>query len=380
MGPEKLRDKRWYPYTVAACAAVLLYVILTHLGGIGGAVRTFVGYFSPLALGCVLAYLMNPLAGLYRRTVFRGVRREKLRWTLSVALTLLSVLLILTFLLGTLIPQMFDSVMTLVDNMDGYVASLRVLAERLGMAEALGVDRLLSSSEGVLKTVTALIAENIRTILSAGATAGKSLANWLIGLILSAYLLSAKESVKRGVARLLRALLKPERLAAVTTFFSRCDRIVIRYVAFSLLDALIVGVANAVFMAAFGMQFVGLVSLAVAATNLVPTFGPVIGAVIGGFVLLLVNPIHALAFLIFTVVLQFLDGYVIKPKLFGNSLGVSGLLILAAVVVCGNMFGIVGILLSIPFAAILDFVYRDYFLPALERRRGAPDETGNGQA
>ncbi len=368
MEPEKLRDKKWYPHTVAACVAVLLYVILTHLDRIGGAARTFVGYFTPLALGCVLAYLMNPLAELYRRTAFRRVRREKLRWTLSVALTLLTVLLILTFLLGTLIPQLVDSVVTLVDNMDGYIASLRVLAERLGMAEALNVDQLLSSSEDVLKKLAAFVTENIKTILSASATAGKSLVNWVIGLILSVYLLSAKEAIKRGVVRLLRALMKEDRLTAVTTFFSRCDSIVIRYVVFSLLDALIVGAANAIFMAAFGMQFVGLVSLAVAATNLIPTFGPVIGAAIGGFVLLLVNPIHALAFLIFTAVLQFLDGYVIKPKLFGGSLGVSGLLILTAVVVCGNMFGIPGILLSIPFAAILDFVYRDYFLPALESR------------
>ena len=90
--------------------------------------------------------------------------------------------------------------------------------------------------------------------------------------------------------------------------------------------------------------------------------------------LLLVNPMHALAFLIFTVVLQFLDGYVIKPKLFGDSLGVSGLLILVSVVVCGNMFGIVGILLSIPLAAILDFIYRDYLLPALEVRRARSDK------
>ena len=116
------------------------------------------------------------------------------------------------------------------------------------------------------------------------------------------------------------------------------------------------------------MQFAGLVSVVVGATNLIPTFGPVIGGAIGAFVLLLVKPMHALAFLIFTVVLQTLDGYIIKPKLFGNSLGVSGLLILVSIVVMGNIFGVVGILLSIPVAAILDFIYRDAFLPWLEER------------
>ncbi len=83
---------------------------------------------------------------------------------------------------------------------------------------------------------------------------------------------------------------------------------------------------------------------------------------------MMVEPWHALAFLVFTLLLQLCDGYVIKPKLFGNSLGVSGLLILIWIIVGGSMFGVIGILLAIPFAAILDFVYRDYFLPMLEGR------------
>jgi predicted PurR-regulated permease PerM len=134
-----------------------------------------------------------------------------------------------------------------------------------------------------------------------------------------------------------------------------------------------VGGANAVFMAICGMQYVGLVSVVCGVTNLIPSFGPVIGAVIGGFILLLVNPWHALLFLGFTAVLQTLDGYVIKPKLFGDSLGVSGLLILISIVLFGNIFGVVGILLAIPLAAIIDFTYEEGILPLLEMRRAKLD-------
>ena len=374
MRSRKLRDQNWYPYTVAACAAVLLYVVLTHLSEIGGAVRTFGGFFASLLLGCVLAYLMNPLAMLYQRSVFKSVRRDKLRWPLSVGLALLTVLLVLTLLLGTLIPQLVDSIGTLLGNMDGYLASLQSLAQQWGIAEKLNLDQLLSSTDSMISKVMDYLSDNLKNILSASAAVGKNVMNWVIALILSVYLLASKDSLKAGVSRLLRALMPRRRYDGVVTFFSRCDKILIRYIVYSLLDAAIVGVANAAFMMIFGMQYIGLVSMVVAVTNLIPTFGPVIGAVVGGFVLLLVNPMHALAFLIFTVVLQFLDGYVIKPKLFGDSLGVSGLLILVSVVVCGNMFGIVGILLSIPLAAILDFIYRDYLLPALEVRRARSDK------
>ena len=151
-------------------------------------------------------------------------------------------------------------------------------------------------------------------------------------------------------------------------FFSRCDVILVRYIVSSLLDAAIIGIINAVFMSLMGMQYVGLISVIVALTNLIPTFGPLIGGAIGAFILVLFKPWHALFFLLFTLVLQFLDGYIIKPKLFGNTLGVSGLLILVSVLVCGNIAGVVGILLSIPLAAILNFVYLDVLLPYLERR------------
>ena len=133
------------------------------------------------------------------------------------------------------------------------------------------------------------------------------------------------------------------------------------------------GCINAIFMAIAGMQYIGLVSFIVAVANLLPTFGPIIGGVLGGFILLMVKPIHALMFIIFTIVLQFVDGYIIKPRLFGNTLGVSGLWILIAVIVAGEMFGVPGILLAIPGAAIIDRVYKENFLPMLERRRFRKD-------
>jgi predicted PurR-regulated permease PerM len=106
----------------------------------------------------------------------------------------------------------------------------------------------------------------------------------------------------------------------------------------------------------------------VAVTNLVPTFGPIVGGAVGALILLLVKPVHAVIFVIFTFILQFIDPYFIKPRLFGNTLGVSGLLIVVSVLVCGRMFGVAGILISIPLAAILSFVYKEAILPALERR------------
>ncbi len=189
----------------------------------------------------------------------------------------------------------------------------------------------------------------------------------MIAFILSVYLLAEKGKLKAGLRRLLRAVFG-ERYGGVSVFLHKCNDIVHRYIVSNLIDSLIVGVANAIFMTIAGMEYVGLTSFVVAVTNLIPTFGPVIGAVIGGFVLLMVKPVHALMFLVFTIILQVCDGYVIKPRLFGSSLGVSGLWILVGVVVGGSMFGVVGILVAIPAVAIIDLIYGSYLLPWLERR------------
>ena len=121
-------------------------------------------------------------------------------------------------------------------------------------------------------------------------------------------------------------------------------------------------------MACFKMNYIILISVTVAVTNLIPTFGPIIGGAIGAFILVLINPLHALYFLIITVVLQTIDGYVIKPRLFGGSLGVSGVWILLFVIVGGKLFGIAGMLLAIPCAAIVSFIYNDWKVVRAERQ------------
>ncbi len=402
---NSFNNKQWYSNTVAACIAVVLYVALMNLSSITGALRTFYGYFSALVLGGVLAYTMNPLAMLFQRTVFRRVKKETLRWLLSVGLTVISLLLFIGFVLGTLIPQLYNSVATLIGNMKGYLESLQALIEKWGMADKIKLDQFVDA-DGIGKQITDYLMKNASGVVNTTAAAGKGLVKWGVALILSVYFLASKDAVKRNCKRLLRALVTPKQDKAapageqntpeapmprteekaaegkptkdpyesVVKFLDRCNRILVQYISYSLLDAAIIGLTNSIFMTCLGMQYIGLVSLTVAVMNLVPTFGPLVGGLIGGFILLLVDPLDALIFILFTMVLQFIDGYVIKPKMFGGLLGVSGLLILAMIIVCGSMFGVVGILLAIPLASILDYVYEEGFLPYLERKRGIEPE------
>ena len=357
MKKDKFRNKKWYNNAVAIVIGVVSYVALTNLDTINVFLRNVGGYFAPIFFGGVIAYLVNPLANALCRRLFKNIKNETLKWTLAVFLGMFLVILVLSALLFMLVPQLIESTMLLVSNMDGYITRLNTLIESMNLGTLdIGsqVEEMVGSSEDLIKTASQFLSTSLRSILSASADVGKTIFNLLIASILSIYLLLAKESIKTGSKRLMRALISQKWYDIVLNFMVRCNNILVRYIVFTLLDGAIVGGTNAVFMAICGMQYVGLVSVVCGVTNLIPSFGPIIGAAIGGFILLLVNPWHALMFLIFTAVLQTLGGYVIKPKLFGDSLGVSGLLILISIVLLGNIFGVVGILLAILPAATLD--------------------------
>ena len=150
-----------------------------------------------------------------------------------------------------------------------------------------------------------------------------------------------------------------------SSFLQKCKTIFTQYFSCTLLDGLIIGAANAVFLFAMRMPFVVLISVLAGLLNMVPTVGPVIGAVIGGLLLLFHRPSSALWFLLFTVLLQVLDSYLIRPKLFGRSLGIPSAAVLIVTIVGAHFFGILGLLFAVPAAAVLLMVIR-------ERRRTVP--------
>ncbi len=368
---KKLSERPWYTGAVVVCIGVLFYVLLTNLNSVLAAVGAFLSNFRAVFLGLIFAYILNPVANFFYQKVLKKMKVGKTRWGIAVALTVLLALLVLVILMGTLIPQLVQSIATFSSNIDNYAASMIKMLESSPLKDFVDAEQLATLSQNALSSITTFVRENAGKILSSAANSGKGVITLAIAAILGVYVLIDKKRVLSGWWRLLRILLPEGATERFMDFTLRCDTILMSYLGSTLLDSMIVGVLNAVFMLICGMQYVGLVSVVVAITNLIPNFGPIIGAVIGGFVLLLVNPLHALMFIVFTVAVQFVDAYILKPKLFSGSLGVSGLLILVASIVLGNMFGVWGMVLSVPIAAILSFIFRDYILARHEKKRRA---------
>ena len=365
---KKLSEKKWYSGAVIACIAVAFFVLLSNFSTVLSAIGSFLRNFRAVFLAFIFAYILNPFAEFFYYKLFSKMKLGKARWAFSVAFAVVIALLALVLMLGMLIPQLMQSVLLFAANYEKYAASLTQMIQGSPLELFIDPGQLQLLTENALNSVSDVVQKNASGILSFVTNSGKSILVTVIAMILAVYVLLDKKKVMGGFWRLMRLILRQEANENFMDFTLRCDTILRSYLGQTILDCMIIGSINAVFMAVCRMQYIGLITVVVALTNLVPNFGPVIGAAIGGFILLLVNPAHALLFLVFCAFLQFFDAYILKPRLFSNSLGVSGLLILIASIVLGSMFGFWGMLLAIPAAAILSFLYHDFFLPRREKQ------------
>ena len=369
--------------TVSMCITVVFYLFLSHLNLVGSALSSAFDVIYPVFLGIVLAYIMDPLCKLLETRVFKKINKEGQRRSLSVAVALLLLIALIAILLGALIPQIVSSIGGFFGNLNSYARSFSgLLGQIADMAAEKNID-LTGVEEKInefLESLTSILSSSLGRIAQTSLNFGSNVMNFFIGFILAIYLLMDKSRVLNSFDRLLRVLLSGRTHDVVTDFLKRCNDTLITYIVIDLLDALMVGVVNFIFMVIAGIPYAVMISVIVGVFNLAPTFGPIAGCLLGALLLLLVNPWYALFFIIFTIILQIFDGYIFKPKIFGNRFGVSAIWILIFLVVGGRLFGVSGILLAIPLASIVDYLYHDVFMDKMEKRRLAADRREKNEA
>ena len=357
--------------TVAICIGAAVFVVLWHLPAVLNGIGTFIGFFRSVIFGLIFAYILNPLVRLFENRILKNHLGKRTRHAASIALTIILVIVLAILLALFLIPQIISSVKLFLSNLDIYIESTQ---KALGSVQEyfadMGMDLsgLIANIDEMFKGLQNALPNGLNGIFSTLQSIGTNVMDFFIAAIIAVYFLADKERLLHGSSKILRSMQKPETNRKTMAFLKQGNEILIRYIVFDLLDALFVGVANGIFMMIARLPYGVMVSVVVAITNLAPTFGPIIGCVIGCFLLFLVNPVYALEFLIFTIILQFFDGYVLKPKMFSGALGVPSVLIICCIVVGGKMFGIWGILLAIPFATMFYYVLRETVLKKLDKR------------
>lgn len=371
---KSIFTKKQAGYALTACIAVVLYEFLEHFEAMKPFLLSVKAFLSPIIIGIAIAYLFDPLADdVFERKLLKNMKNESARHTWGVILTIVCMVLILVLLLVALIPSVAKSISKLVSNWDEYNLKLHAIIGKIAaFAGAHNIKIDMSPVEGYLDNLAGKIMEivknNSKSILGTLGEIGSGVSNFGVGIIFGFCFLGAKKTLLKFLDKIRHALHTNETIERNNQLFGRCHKIFVRYVGCTLLDACIVGVATLIFMLIMGMPYAPLIAVVVALTNIIPTFGPMIGSAIGIFFLILENPMQALWFFVFSCILQSIDGMVIKPRLFSNSLGLPAVWTLVLIILGGKIAGMLGIILAIPFAAIFVIIYQETIEPRLEKR------------
>ena len=381
---SKYEKNRWTGLTISLCIVVVFYMLVSNIGNLKGFFDSFFAITSTVIIGAVIAYTANPFACfIYKRIEKKFKENHKNRaWVLSAVLSLTTMLLLIAGLIVLITPRLIENITAFARGLTGYIDSLKQLITESELDESYKVSILgfVNEQTDITVLVSKVFSENEITpgwVLSFSAGIGSKAFGFMIGVILAYYFLCAKKKLIDTLGEFFYLVIPSAHYTNWRNICNRLNAIFSRFIVCELVDALIVGIVNALFMFATGMPYAVFCSVVVALTNLAPTFGPFVGAFIGAVILLLAKPDSVIIWLVFTLALQLIDGYVIKPRLFGSALNVPPFLVLVFLVVGGKIWGVPGVLLAIPLAAILTYIYSEIVVPWLKDRKKVKDGAKN---
>ena len=376
--------------------AILLFFAIQKLDQLTAGFQWLMGVLTPFIYGGALAYLLKTPCGFLERYIEAALPKKHrgLAHVISVAAVLLLSALVIYLLLSMVIPEMANSIMALAVAVPPQVEQFsQWVLERLDGNEVLQnyADNIFSSVEDWLKNWAANdMLPTLQGMMGGAVTAVTSvltvLKNIILGIIICIYLLLGRKTFARHGKALVYSVFKPERADKVLQEFSFIDKTFVGFFGGKILDSAVVGMLCYIFcmimsLVTTGFENAVLISVIIGVTNVIPYFGPFIGAVPSALLILMVSPRSCLIFLIFIVILQQFDGNVLGPKLLADSVGLSGFWVLFSITLFQGMFGFVGILVGVPvFAVIYDLVKRA-ILRGLENHgrmdvlRGGPPES-----
>lgn len=359
-------DKRYLYWGITAfcviAACIIVFQGLVHWRSIRAAAQMVLGILKPFIYGLVLAYLLHKPVRFAETKLFRGIkgksseRAKRARRALSVLLVMLLVLVLIGGGLALLLPQLYTSLMSLANRLPDYFTD--VMNWIGGFLE--GNPRLESIVLGMIGNVeesltgwmrTTLLAQ-VNTILT-GLTTGvievvRSVINIAVGFVVAVYVLYHRERFNSQFKKVAYAILRPKHAESLFAGFGFLDRTCGSFITSKLIDSLIVGVVCWIAMSIANIPYALIVSIIVGVTNVIPFFGPFIGAIPSALLILMESPMKCLIFVIMILIIQQLDGNVLFPRLQGSALKLSGFWILFAILFFGGLFGFWGMLLGVP--------------------------------
>lgn len=377
---------------IVVCGCILFYYIIFHWEEFVGVIKSILAVFTPFFIGITIAYLLNPIMKFTEKRVLfplfakykpkTGFKNEKRSVRIfSVIITMIIFALMLYGLIMLIVPQITESIESIIVKIPGFVTDSTVYLNDKA-------DELLRKNpdlEGILNTywsnftnwsidtfVPALkdiVSKTSSSLVSSVIGVVKTTLNLVIGIIISVYLLFSKELFCAQAKKISYALLREERANNLINNMRYANKIFGGFISGKILDSFIIGVICYICSLILRLPYPALISVIVGVTNIIPVFGPFIGAIPSALFILLVSPQKCLTFLIFVLILQQFDGNILGPKILGDSTGLSSFWVIFAITLFSGAFGPLGLFLGVPVFAVIYAAIRTFVSQRLEKKK-----------
>jgi predicted PurR-regulated permease PerM len=352
-------SKKYFVYAALAGAAVVITAALFFKTSvILTALRAVFRIITPFLAGIAIAFILNgPLCRVRKLTDKIFKKSEKVSAAVSVAAVYILFLGLLAGIIAVIIPNLIDSVKMLIGNFNTYYDNFIEFYEKMRGRDTLGI---LEKITVFLSEISEVTPDWVRRTLEKTGGFLTGLLNFVIGFIISIYILAEKESLKKAANEICVLFLPKQKYEIVTKYYTLIFKTFSGFVSGQLAEAFILGSLCYVGMVIFGFDYPLLISVIICITALVPIAGALIGTIPSAFLLLLVRPMEAVWFLVFIIILQQIENNFIYPKVVGGALGLPAILVFAAIIIGTGIGGIMGTLLAVPVSAVIYAIAEEY--------------------
>ena len=352
---------------IVICCSIIFYFVASQIGSFSEKISILIGILYPFIIGFAIAYLLNFILKFYEHTILDNVQgssklKKGHKRSISLILTYLTAAGIFYLFVHFIVPQLIDSIMGLVNDVPMYVDNATkffndVMKETNLSPEYTALiqeqmNRYINIIMDFAKEVIPVVGNTLKMIAS-------SIWNIVLGIIISVYLLIDKEYFFAINRKITCALFSDKMASRIFELTHRTNEIFGKFLSGKIIDSAIIGVLSFVVFSIFKIPYTLLISVIIGVTNIIPFFGPFIGAVPCFVLVLFESPTKAVVFLVLIFIIQQIDGNIIGPKILGDSIGISAFWILFAILVAGELFGFIGMIIGVPLFAIIYSIIKE---------------------
>lgn len=350
-----------YTFIVAG-AIILFYLGISQIGMLLGKISGVIGILQPFIIGFSIAYILNFILRFFERTIFDFEFMKRLEFkrnskrAIGLLVTYFVSFIVLYLFIKFVLPQLMDSIVGLINDIPMYISKTTKFIDDLLLKlniERQYLDLINENFNSFIDYVIRFVTDLLPILGTLLTSVASKIWNIVLGIIISIYLLSDKEKFCALSKKITYAVFPKAVAEKSIEITHRSNSTFGKFLVGKILDSVIIGILTFFILTVSKMPYAILISVIVGITNIIPFFGPFIGAIPSFIIILFVSPVKALWFLVIILVIQQIDGNIIGPKILGDSIGVSAFWILFAILVAGKFLGLVGMIIGVPLFAVV---------------------------